>query len=66
MFDVVTDTLERTNLKDQLSEVFARLRQKWEDWKAHFIPITDEVFTHSVTPDIQADRYQAEHALRQA
>jgi arylsulfatase A-like enzyme len=64
LFDVVTDTLERANLKDKLPEVFARLRQKWEDWNAQFIPITDEVFTHGVTPDIQADRYQAERATR--
>jgi arylsulfatase A-like enzyme len=65
LFDVVTDTLERANLKDQLPEVFARLRGKWEDWNAQFIPITDEVFTHGVTPDIQADRYRPEHTHRQ-
>ena len=64
LFDVVSDTLERANLKDKLPEVFARLRQKWEDWNAQFIPITDEVFTHGVTPDVQADRYQAERATR--
>lgn len=64
LFDVVSDTLERANLKDQLPHVFARLRQKWEDWNAQFIPITDEVFTHGVTPDIQADRYQPERATR--
>ena len=64
LFDVVTDTLERANLKDKEPEVFARLRQKWEDWNAQFIPITDEVFTHGVTPDIQADRYQAERSTR--
>jgi arylsulfatase A-like enzyme len=64
LFDVVTDTLERANLKDKLPEVFARLRQKWEDWDAQFIPIADEVFTHGVTPDIQADRYQPERATR--
>ena len=28
LFDVVTDTLERDNLKDKLPEVFARLRRK--------------------------------------
>ena len=65
LFDVVTDTLERANLKDTLPEVFARLRRKWEDWNAQFIPITDEVFTHGVTPDIQADRYRPEHTHRQ-
>jgi arylsulfatase A-like enzyme len=64
LFDVVTDTLERANLKEQLPEVFARLCQKWEDWNARFIPITEEVFTHGVTPDIQADRYQAERSTR--
>ena len=62
---MVTDTLERANLKDQLPELFARLRRKWADWNAQFIPITDEVFTHGVTPDIQADRYQPERSVRQ-
>jgi hypothetical protein len=44
--------------------VFTRLRQAWEDWNAQFLPITDEVLTHGVTPDIQADRYAPERDRR--
>jgi arylsulfatase A-like enzyme len=64
LFNVVTDTLERANLKDKEPEVFARLKRLWNDWNDRFIPITDEVFTHGVTPDIQADRYQPERSSR--
>jgi arylsulfatase A-like enzyme len=64
LFDVVNDTLERANLKDKHPEVFAHLRQAWEEWNAQFLPITDEVFTHGVTPDIQADRYAPEKPVR--
>jgi arylsulfatase A-like enzyme len=64
LFDVEDDTLERANLKDKHPEVFARLRQAWDDWNAQFLPITDEVLTHGVTPDIQADRYAPERATR--
>jgi len=64
LFDVEDDTLERANLKDKHPEMFARLRQSWEAWNAQFLPITDEVLTHGVTPDIQADRYAPERATR--
>jgi arylsulfatase A-like enzyme len=64
LFDVVDDPRERANLRDKQPEVFARLRQAWADWDSQFIPITDEVFTHGVTPDIQADHYSPERATR--
>lgn len=64
LFDVVDDARERANLRHKLPEVFVRLRQRWLDWNARFIPITDEVFTHGVTPDIQADRYRPERETR--
>lgn len=57
LFDVVVDTLERANLKHKHPDVFERLRAQWEAWNAQFLPITEEVFTHGVSPDIQADRY---------
>ena len=37
--------------------MFERLRAAWEQWNAQFLPITDEVITHGLSPDIQADRY---------
>ncbi|MFT4266322.1 MAG: sulfatase-like hydrolase/transferase [Xenophilus sp.] len=57
LFDVAVDARERANLRDRHPEVFVRLKQQWEAWNAGFLPITDEVFTHGVTPDVQADRY---------
>jgi hypothetical protein len=44
--------------------VFERLKHQWDEWNSGFLPITDEVFTHGVTPDIQADRYAPERARR--
>ena len=57
LFDVVTDERERANLREREPVVFTRLRAAWEAWNEGFLPITDEVFTHGVTPDTQADRY---------
>ena len=57
LFQVVDDPRERANLRERQPEVFARLRQRWEDWDREFLAITPETFTHGVTPDIQADRY---------
>jgi len=64
LFDVVEDTLERANLRHQKQDVFDELKWKWEAWNEQFLPITDEVFTHGVTPDIQADRYSPERSTR--
>ncbi len=57
LFDVATDERERANLRDKYPDVFQRLRKQWDEWNGDFLPITDEVFTHGVTPDVQADRY---------
>jgi arylsulfatase A-like enzyme len=57
LFDVAVDQRERANLRERQPEVFARLKRQWEEWNSGLLPITDEVFTHGVTPDIQADRY---------
>lgn len=65
LFDVALDTLERANLKHQHPEVIERLRAQWLEWSAAFHPITHEVMTHGVTPDIQADRYAPERATRE-
>ncbi len=65
LFDVALDTLERANLKERHPEVFERLRRQWSEWNAAFHPITDEVMTHGVTPDVQADRYAPERATRE-
>ncbi|MES2531308.1 MAG: sulfatase-like hydrolase/transferase [Pseudomonadota bacterium] len=64
LFDVVVDQRERANLRDKHPEVFARLKRQWEELDGGFLPITDEVFTHGVTPDVQADRYVPHSLVR--
>ena len=54
---LLAEEVERANLRDKHPEVFDRLRTAWEQWNAQFLPITDEVITHGLSPDIQADRY---------
>ena len=66
LFDVVVDERERANLRAREPEVFARLRRQWIEWDSAFLPITDEVFTHGVTPDVQADRYVPHSLTRKA
>ncbi len=57
LFDVVADQRERANRRDREPEVFARLAKAWEEWNDEFLPITDDVFTHGLRPETQADRY---------
>lgn len=64
LFDLAQDERERANLRQRRPEDFERLRQAWQALDAGFLPITDEVFTHGVTPDVQADRYAPERATR--
>jgi len=64
LFDVAVDQRERANLRYRHPEVFERLKRQWAEWDGAFLPITDEVFTHGVTPDIQADRYVPHTAQR--
>lgn len=60
LFDVETDQRERANLRHKHPEVFERLRQAWSEWNAGVLPITDDVFTHGITSDVQADHYAPE------
>lgn len=57
LFDVVVDQRERANLKAKFPEVFASLKTQWETWDATMLPITASVFSHHLTPGVQADRY---------
>jgi arylsulfatase A-like enzyme len=57
LFHVVDDVRERANLRERYPEVFHRLRQQWEAWNRQQLPITDAVYSASVSPDTQADRY---------
>lgn len=57
LFDVVDDVRERANLRDKHPDIFERLRRQWDEWDADMLPITDEVYTHGLSPEVQADRY---------
>ena len=60
LFDVAVDTLERANLGRQHPAVFERLKADWARWDAGMLPITAEVYSHGVAPEVQADRYRPE------
>ena len=64
LFNVVDDVRERANLRDCYPELFQRLQQQWEAWNSQQLPITDAVYSGSVTPDTQADRYVPERLQR--
>jgi arylsulfatase A-like enzyme len=64
LFNVVNDVRERANLRHRYPEVLQRLRQQWEAWNDQQLPITDAVYSVSVTPDTQADRYVPERLQR--
>jgi hypothetical protein len=57
LFVVVQDARERANLREKRPQVFERLRRRWVEWDGDLLPITDDVCTHGLTADIQADRY---------
>ena len=58
LFDVTVDTRERANLAAKHPEVFARLKADWERWSGGMLPITPDVRTHGLTPNVQADHYK--------
>ena len=60
LFNVEEDARERANLKVHQPEIFAELRRQWEQWNEQLLPITDENYSHGLSPDIQADRYVPE------
>lgn len=64
LFDVVIDQRERANLKDKQPEDFERLKKLWAELDKNFLPITSEVFSHGISPDVQADHYVPEELKR--
>jgi arylsulfatase A-like enzyme len=64
LFNVVDDVRERANLRGRYPEIFQHLRQQWEVWDSQQLPITDAVYSASVTPDTLADRYVPERLQR--
>jgi arylsulfatase A-like enzyme len=64
LFHLADDVRERANLRYRHPEILQRLRQQWEVWNSAQLPITEAMFSHGVTPNIQADRYVPEHLQR--
>ena len=64
LFDLARDPLERANLREREPAVFERLRASWDEWNAGFLPIAEDVFSHGLSPDVQADRYVPEPRQR--
>ncbi|MDQ8024345.1 MAG: sulfatase-like hydrolase/transferase [Moraxellaceae bacterium] len=64
LFDVVDDQRERANLRERHPDVFERLRAQWAEWDTGMLPLSDEIFTHGLSPDVQADRYAPEAKTR--
>ena len=57
LFNVEEDARERANLKEHQPAIFTGLRRQWEEWNEQLLPITAEIYSHGLSPDIQADRY---------
>ena len=64
LFDVVVDPRERANLRHRNSQTFERLRAQWLELDREFLPLSEDVFSHGLSPDIQADHYVPEHKSR--
>ena len=64
LFDVVTDPRERANLRDRKPELFERLRARWAELDREFLPLSEDVYTHGLSPDIQADHYVPDRRTR--
>ena len=64
LFDVTTDQRERANLATKHPQVFAQLKQQWEDWNTTMLPITQDVRTHAVDGKTQADHYRSQEPER--
>jgi len=64
LFDVVRDPRERANLRHKQPELFERLRRRWAELDGQFLPLTEDVYTHGLSPDIQADRYVPDRRSR--
>lgn len=64
LFDVVDDVRERANLRWKHPDVFERLQAQWLAWDSDMLPISEDVFSVSPTPDVQADRYTSDRKTR--
>jgi arylsulfatase A-like enzyme len=59
LFNVVTDPLEKANLKERQSDDYRRLVREWYQWNATMLPEIKQSFTHGFTGEDFADHYGA-------
>lgn len=64
LFNVVEDPRERANLKHRHADLFSELKEKWERIDQRFLPLHEHIFSHGLSPDIQADRYAPQQTIR--
>ena len=57
LFDVVSDPLERANLKDRRPEDFARLAASYQAWDRTMLPLDPKAFTHGFSGGDLADHF---------
>lgn len=57
LFDVVRDPLERANLKERESALFADLKTRWTAWNAGMLPFDPESYSHGFHAADAADRF---------
>ena len=57
LFNVVTDPLERANLKDRQKDDYRRMVRDWFDWNATMLPEIEASFTSGISGEEAADHY---------
>jgi arylsulfatase A-like enzyme len=57
LFNLAEDVRERANYAERNPDVFAQLKQQWEDWDKTMLAIPEESSTHVLDGKVQADRH---------
>jgi arylsulfatase A-like enzyme len=57
LFDVVQDPMERANLKERRSDIYARLKAEWNEWNNAMLPLDPQSFTGGFTGAQLADHF---------
>ena len=60
LFNVVSDPLERANLKDRLPQVYQRLVSDYDAWNATMLPERPQSYSERITGKQWADHYGTE------
>jgi arylsulfatase A-like enzyme len=65
LFNVLSDPLERANLKDRQKTDYQRLAREWFEWNATMLPEIKDSFTHGFSGEDLADHYGAKEPGRE-